>query len=361
MVLNMTNEQLNKITSQPIFFERNRVARVYTGGKLFGDFFGDDGTDGYLPEEWIASAVRAINKGGTNPKEGISKIRGTDVYFDDLLVSHKTELIGQRESLDVLIKMLDSAERLPVQAHPDKAFSRKHFNSNFGKAESWTVVGVREGAKIYHGFSRKVSPEEFEAAIQMSLDKADGFSPFLNEVEVAPGDCFYIPANTIHAIGPGCLILEVMEPTDFTISPEYWCGDYRLSDEEMYLGLDKDTAISVFNFDSYGGEALEANRLWPAITEQNGNTTRENIVGPHITDCFSLNRITIKGVIAMLKAAPAIYVVTDGKGMLQGENYSKSLKKGDYFFLPVKANKRFSIVADDMEIYECQPPAAKTT
>ena len=355
----MTNERLNKIIGQPIFFERNRVGRVYTGGKLFGDFFDDDGTDGYLPEEWIASAVRAINKGSTDPKEGVSKIRDTDIYFDDLLKSHRAELIGQRKSLDVLVKMLDSAERLPVQAHPDKAFSRKHFSSDFGKAESWTVVGVREGAKIYHGFSKKVSPEEFENAIQMSLDKIDGFSAFLNEAEVAPGDCFFIPANTIHAIGPGCLILEVMEPTDFTISPEYWCGNYRLSDEEMYLGLDKDTAISVFNFDSHGREALEANRLRPVITEQKDNVTRESVVGPDITDCFSLNRITITGGNAVLKAAPAIYVVTNSAGTLQGEDYSKNLKKGDYFFLPVKANERFSIASDDIEIYECLPPAAK--
>jgi len=198
-----------------------------------------------------------------------------------------------------------------------------------------------QGAKIYHGFSRKVSPEEFEAAIQMSLDKVDGFSPFLNEIEVVPGDCFFIPANTIHAIGPGCLILEVMEPTDFTISPEYWCGSYRLSDEEMYLNLDKDTAISVFNFDSYGRESLEANRLQPTITEQADNITRESIVGPHITDCFSLNRITAMGGIAALKAAPAIYVVTNGAGMLQGENYSKSLKRGDYFFCLLKPTKDF--------------------
>jgi len=353
----MTNEQLVKIVGEPIFFERNRVGRVYRGGKLFGDFFGDDGTDGYLPEEWMASAVRAINKGSNDPKEGISRVFGTDIYFDDLLKSHRVELIGQRESLDVLVKMLDSAERLPVQAHPDKAFSRKHFNSSFGKAESWTVVGVRPGAKIYHGFSRQVGPEEFEAAIQMSLDKIDGFSKFLNVIDVAPGDCFFIPANTIHAIGPGCLILEVMEPSDFTISPEYWCGDYRLSDEEMYLGLDKATAIDVFDFESHGAQALTANTLKPAIIEQADGVSRESIVGSQITDCFSLNRIRVNGGIAMLKAAPAIYVVTNGKGTLQGENYERDLKKGDYFFLPVIANEKFAISSDDIEVYECIPPS----
>jgi hypothetical protein len=46
----------------PIFFERNRVFRVYEGGKLFHDFFGDEAVDGNFPEEWIASKVKALNK-----------------------------------------------------------------------------------------------------------------------------------------------------------------------------------------------------------------------------------------------------------------------------------------------------------
>ena len=52
--------------SRPIFFEKNRVARVYTGGRLFDDFLGDGSTDGFYPEEWIASGVRALNKGSTD-------------------------------------------------------------------------------------------------------------------------------------------------------------------------------------------------------------------------------------------------------------------------------------------------------
>ena len=138
----MRNAECVKIVSEPIFFERNRVGRVYRGGALFGDFFGDDGTDGYLPEEWIASSVRALNKNSAGQKEGVSRVKGTDIYFDDLLNAYKQELIGEREKLDVLVKMLDSAERLPVQAHPNKAFSRLHFNSGYGKAESWVVAAV---------------------------------------------------------------------------------------------------------------------------------------------------------------------------------------------------------------------------
>ena len=51
----------------------------------------------------------------------------------------------------------------------------------------------------------------------------------------------------VHAIGAGCLLLEVQEPSDFTVQPERWCGDYKLSDNEMYLGLDKDTAMECFD------------------------------------------------------------------------------------------------------------------
>lgn len=51
---------------KPIFFEKNRVFRVYTGGKLFADFFGDDSTDGNYPEEWVASSVHALNEGSTD-------------------------------------------------------------------------------------------------------------------------------------------------------------------------------------------------------------------------------------------------------------------------------------------------------
>lgn len=64
----------------------------------------------------------------------------------------------------------------------------------------------------------------------------------------------------IRAIGAGCLILEVQEPTDFTIQPEHWCGEYHLNDQEMYLGLDKDTALDCFRFDLYGESAVEQGR-----------------------------------------------------------------------------------------------------
>ena len=157
-----------KIASQPVFFEKNRVFRVYTGGKLFADFFGDNSEDCFYPEEWICSSTKALNEGSTDEFEGLSTIKGTDIHFDELLKEQKELMLGNRSGLDVLVKALDSAIRLPVQAHPDKAFSREHFNSEFGKAESWLVLAAREGACIYFGFKDGVTSSDFENAVIMS-------------------------------------------------------------------------------------------------------------------------------------------------------------------------------------------------
>ena len=68
---------------EPIFFERNRVGRVYLGGKLFAGFFGDSPEDGFFPEEWIASSVEALNREKSREREGVSRIAGTGQYFDE--------------------------------------------------------------------------------------------------------------------------------------------------------------------------------------------------------------------------------------------------------------------------------------
>lgn len=56
-------------------------------------------------------------------------------------------MMGKKQKMRILVKILDSAVRLPAQAHPDKIFSRKYFNSEYGKTESWIVLGTRPGQK----------------------------------------------------------------------------------------------------------------------------------------------------------------------------------------------------------------------
>ncbi len=334
---------------KPIFFERNRVGRVYTGGMLFADLFGDERADGYLPEEWIASNVKALNKGSTNPKEGVSKILGEEVYFDDLLKQNKKELLGSDEKFRILVKGLDSSIRLPAQAHPDKAFSRKYFNSEYGKTECWTILATRPGAKIYFGFKEGVTKEMFEAAIDQSETDMDAMQNLMVSIEPKVGDVFLVPARTVHAIGAGCLILEVQEPTDFTIQPERWCGEYKLSDEEMYIGLTREQAVSCFDFGTAPDSKLE-----PVVTESAEGMIKESLVSENHTDCFIVNRVKLNGgeFTPNVHDSYAVYIVVEGSGIICGNGYSREIKKGDYFFMPACAMGKFAIKGN-AQIIEC--------
>jgi len=333
----------------PLFFERNRVGRVYTGGLLFNGLFGDEPVDNYEPEEWIASGVTALNEVSKGPKEGVSKIKDSDIYFDELLAKYPKELLGEAGKCRILVKALDSAIRLPAQVHPDKEFSKKHFNSCYGKTECWLILATRPDAKIFFGFKDGVTRADLEKAVDDSLTDPDAMEKLMLEINPKVGDVFLVPAKTVHAIGKGCLILEVQEPTDFTIQPEHFCGEYQLSEKEMYIGLDRKTALDCFDF----GETPRAQRF-PSVIEQSEGYVKESLIGPADTDCFIVNRIKLSGgnFTANIKGSYGIYIVTEGEGVISGDGYSREIKKGDYFFMPASLMGQFSITGN-IDVVEC--------
>lgn len=338
----------------PVFFKRNRVFRVYLGGKLFSDLLGDAPEDGNLPEEWICSSVRAINPGHTDPLEGISLRLEDGKPFSELLAENKKEYLGDREDLGVLVKYLDSAIRLPMQVHPTRAFSRENFGSPYGKAEAWLILATREDACIYFGFSREVSRAEFEAAIAESETNTDAMTRFVNRVPVKTGDVFFVDAGVIHAIGAGCLILEVQEPSDFTIQPEYFCGDYRLSESEMYLGLTPEKAIDCFHFDKYGEAVLTNGRKVPRVLLDTDTLKTEELIGEDATPCFGMKRYFLTGGTLTLDLPASVYICVDGEGEILSEGERTPVKKGDYFFLPAAAAGKCTAVTEGkMTLVSC--------
>lgn len=334
---------------EPIFFERNRVGRVYKGGKLFSGFFGDKPEDGFFPEEWIASSVKALNKVMASEKEGVSKLKNLDTYFDEILKEYPFEMLGSAKKMRILVKILDSAVRLPAQAHPDKAFSKEYFNSEYGKTESWIILDTRPNAKIYFGFKEGVTKEQFRCAIDESETDKDAMERLMKYSEPKAGDVFLVPAKTVHAIGAGCLILEVQEPTDFTIQPEHWCDDYKLNDNEMYIGLNKNDALKCFDFT----EAPDT-RLIPETVSNSGGAKLEKLITEKNTPCFVINRITLSGGTHTLNVSDSygVYIVTSGSGVLKGNGYEKEIKKGDYFFMPACLMNKFSLFGE-LEVIEC--------
>ena len=340
----------------PIFFEKNRVARVYTGGKLFSSFLGDDSEDGFFPEEWVASAVKALNRVPRGAKEGISKPIDGELYFDELLASDKFGMLGSSGKMRILVKYLDSAIRLPAQAHPDKAFSRKHFNSEYGKTESWVILDKRPGARIYFGFKDGVDRETFAAAIDAGETDRDAMERLMEYREPEIGDVFLVPARTVHAIGAGCLLLEVQEPTDFTIQPERMCGEYRLSDYQMYLGLSREIALDCFDFESYGDAAIVKGKKTPVILKESVDACLESLISYEDTPCFAVKRLTVSGKDVAGEDDTAIYVVTDGDGEIRWNGQRAPLRKGDYFFIPHALKGQFSFSANSkLQLVICLP------
>lgn len=334
---------------EPIFFEKNRVWRVYTGGKLFEGLWGEPAVDTFYPEEWIASSVSALNKNSTSEKEGISKPINCERYFDELLKENTEEMLGSKKKMRILVKILDSAVRLPAQAHPDKAYSKKYFHSEYGKTESWLILDTRPDARLYFGFKNGVERTTFSEAIDESMADKDAMEKLMEYRIPKKNEFYFVPARTIHAIGAGCLILEVQEPTDFTIQPEHWCADYALSEQEMYMGLTKEQAMDCFDF-----SAAPDTKLTPKIIWNEEGVMVENLIGSEITECFVINRISLENGRRCLNIPDSygVYIVTEGIGVLQGNGYQRKLKKGDYFFMPACLMGRYEI-SGEMTIIEC--------
>ena len=108
------------------------------------------------------------------------------------------------------MKLIDAAQPLSVPVHPSDAYALKNENSD-GKTEMWYIVEANERAGIYLGFKRNTSEEEIRSAIE-----SDRLEELLNFVPVKKGECYFIPAGTVHAIGAGCLICEVQQNSNLT-------------------------------------------------------------------------------------------------------------------------------------------------
>ena len=193
-----------------------RVRRTYRGGALLDVFLGrQHGTDGFFPEDWISSFVEAKNREYV-PNEGITRLEDGRLITDAV----GGGMFGQgRTEPGVLIKLLDSSERLGIQVHPTDAYAKKLFGSACGKTESWHVLSTRringEEPKVYLGFKPGLTRELW--AEYYRTQNVSAMMNALHEIPVKPGDTILVAGGTPHAIGGGCMLLEIQQP--FTPQP----------------------------------------------------------------------------------------------------------------------------------------------
>ena len=104
----------------------------------------------------------------------------------------------------------------------------------------------------------------------------------------------------------------MQEPTDFTIQIENWCGESRVTEQEKYLGLSRDLAMSVFDFDKFGASASRALRIAPKILSSDKMLKVEELIGYDDTPCFGEKRYTLTGGSFVPTSGPSVFAVVDG-------------------------------------------------
>jgi len=116
----------------------------------------------------------------------------------------------------LLVKYLDAGENLSVQVHPSPGYARHHPDARL-KSEAWVVLHAEPGAAVYRGLRPGVGTDEFLADLSGAA-----LVPKLARLEVARGDCVYLPSGIPHALGAGLLVAEVQTPSDTTFRIFDW-------------------------------------------------------------------------------------------------------------------------------------------
>jgi mannose-6-phosphate isomerase len=362
---------LEGLTRQPLLLFPNRVYRVWQGGALLDHLQGKPyPEDSHFPEEWVGSTT-VSRLPDRDPEEGLSRVAppdGSPVLLKSLVEAFPEPMLGAAHvarygrQLGVLCKLLDSAVRLPIQCHPDRAFAREYLHSEFGKTEAWLIIGARviNGVPPYilFGFRDGVTEEEFRRAVRSQDISAQVAA--LNHLEVRPGQVYLVTAGTPHAIGPGVFMVEVQEPTDLVVNSEYTVGEIRRTEAQCFMGLSFDLGMRCFNYRAMGMECVRRHTLLPRTLQKDSQGHEEILIGPENTPCFGVARLTVRGTMPDRDRGWCyIGIVTEGRGRLTGPGCDVALHPGTTLCIPAASQHQAYRALPDapLTLIKCFPPA----
>ena len=281
------------------------------GGTKLRDIYGMKCDYDIIAEAWMMSAHKA----------GQSILASGDyrgMYFGDYIKGAGKEVLGWKcsplQNFPLLAKFIDAKDALSVQVHPNDDYALEREN-DYGKNEMWYVMDAEPGAGLYVGFNRDVSAEEVERRIAENT-----IMEVLNFFETKPGDVYYIPAGTVHAIGGGNLICEIQQSSNCT----YRLYDFDRRDKfgnPRELHVKK--ALDVLNFNKYV----------PAEFEK-----EEDEAGTTVTRCKYF-QVTVYEVedhteVAMDTSKFTSVICMRGEGTISFCGSSLDVKAGDSVFVP---------------------------
>lgn len=190
----------------PLVFEPHFKSVVWGGRRL--ERFGKALPAGPIGESWEMSVhPHHVSR----VAEGVWSGR----LLTDLFREHGDAL--GRDRFPWLIKYLDCDGLLSIQVHPDDEQAQRLLGEPNGKSEVWLVLDAEEEGRIFAGFKPGVAREEVVCRLR------DGtLENCMHAVAPKPGDCFYLPAGTVHAVGRGVVIAEIQQSSDATFRLFDW-------------------------------------------------------------------------------------------------------------------------------------------
>ncbi|MDE6654953.1 MAG: mannose-6-phosphate isomerase [Muribaculaceae bacterium] len=224
---------MDSVLNEPVIFEPYFKSVIWGGDKI-AEFKNVTTELHDIGESWEISAVPGFE---SIVAEG--QLKGMNI--SDLINRYGVDFLGTKvigkfhNDFPLLVKIIDARADLSVQVHPDDALAAYRHNSP-GKSEMWYIIDRLSGAKIYSGLRAELSPESYCTHIaNNSIMEVVGVH------ESEPGQFYYVPAGTLHAIGAGNLLAEIQQTSDITYRVyDYGRRDAEGNTRELHTELAKD-------------------------------------------------------------------------------------------------------------------------
>ncbi len=308
------------------------------GGRNLADRLGKDlPDDGVWAESWeIIDHPHHQSRILNGPLSGLT--------LRDLIERSPEWLIGSAShnagiaSVPLLLKYLDCQQVLSVQVHPDDSYALKMHPPDLGKTEAWYIVDAHSDAILYAGLKTGITREMLLEALQSgNVDR------HLHEIRPRPGDCVFIPAGTIHALGAGILVAEIQQASNTTFRLFDW---NRGAADGTTRPLHIEQALAVTDFQS-GPRSIQV----PQATEQAG---RERLV---VCDQFHLDRVSQPGNFK-IPTEDTFHILTAPFGGIEliGESFREALTVGQSVLLPAALNECTASVSSGAVLLDMYVP-----
>jgi mannose-6-phosphate isomerase len=330
------------IATRPYPLAPNVIEHFYLGGERIAAMRGHaapadpaarPGDPLRRPEEWLASTVARWGTDGS----GLTEL-GSLGPLRELIAADPEDWLGSAHvarwgsSPALLVKLIDAGQRLPVHVHPTRQFATKHLGCPFGKTEAWVVLEVPPGGgTVFVGTTRPVRRDEWAELV--NAQATDAMLDLLHPVTVNVGDGVLVPSSTPHCIDAGVFIVELQEPTDFSVLLE-WEGFAIDGRADGHLGLGFDTAIDAVRTDAFSAADLDRliRRVAPPAGHAAGNPRR---LLPEDADPY-FRAWAVDGMTGptTIPEAFSVVVITGGAGTLGCDGDSSTITSGDAFVVP---------------------------